>query len=407
MVLHSHMLNPRAFLEDCLRFGLRGLWLAGMPWRHINAAIDTDFNYNVSDDGKTSWTAKTDRQWENQDDEMVKKMKCPYCSTALSIPWTTCGLDETYKGDKPPGLIGSGYGDGKLDYQCSGCSKTINKELLSVVKFVTDSKALFFKTYPMPGTILDLSSGMPELPPISELQRQILPRTFPNRMITKKLRSQVLGLVTPSSPPGTSMERVKQLIERVLDDDDTVRAIDGFDTIADKFKRYALGPSSKMVVRKMMSRYWENFSPFALDLCGAVMRQGIFVEKMYRIDWLHSPSASPTMQRLLGKYHRFFSLMAANTKKVCVPTLDIDLAWHTHQLSPAAYYKFSKAKTLKFIDHDDKIDEEKLSTSFEWTSKAYQEAYGEVYSECTCWYCESRWHKIPKYISICPYDRNS
>lgn len=46
-------------------------------------------------------------------------------------------------------------------------------------------------------------------------------------------------------------------------------------------------------------------------------------------------------------------------------------------------------KTRRLIDHDDKIDEDKLSTAFEWTSKEYQEIYGEVYSECTCWYCES------------------
>lgn len=46
-------------------------------------------------------------------------------------------------------------------------------------------------------------------------------------------------------------------------------------------------------------------------------------------------------------------------------------------------------KTGKFIDHDDKIDEIKLTSAFEWTSKKYQQLFGEVYSECTCWYCES------------------
>lgn len=47
------------------------------------------------------------------------------------------------------------------------------------------------------------------------------------------------------------------------------------------------------------------------------------------------------------------------------------------------------SKTARFIDHDDKIEEDKLSTAFEWTSKTYQELYGEVYSECICWYCEA------------------
>ena len=53
-------------------------------------------------------------------------------------------------------------------------------------------------------------------------------------------------------------------------------------------------------------------------------------------------------------------------------------ASRSHQLSPKAYYDYSMAKCQKFIDHDDKIEEDKLSTAFEWTSKVYQEAYGEV-----------------------------
>ena len=34
-------------------------------------------------------------------------------------------------------------------------------------------------------------------------------------------------------------------------------------------------------------------------------------------------------------------------------------------------------------------DEDKLATSFDWMVKTYQQKYGEVYSECFCWYCES------------------
>lgn len=82
--------------------------------------------------------------------------------------------------------------------------------------------------------------------------------------------------------------------------------------------------------------------------------------------------------------------MGKHPAQVAVPTLDVDLAWHTHQLSPAAYYTWIGEKVGgKFVDHDDKIEENALSAAFEWTSKTYQETYGEVYSECTCWYCES------------------
>lgn len=106
------------------------------------------------------------------------------------------------------------------------------------------------------------------------------------------------------------------------------------------------------------------------------------------------------MMRLITKYQRFIDIIAQNPGHVAVPTLDVDLAWHTHQLSPRSYYDYTVEKTTKnndsvtgkdgrFIDHDDKINETKLTSSFEWTSKIYQETYHEVYSECTCWYCES------------------
>lgn len=83
----------------------------------------------------------------------------------------------------------------------------------------------------------------------------------------------------------------------------------------------------KAAIRKMMSRYWSNSSMFALDLVGAVIRQGSFIEKMHAIDWLHSPAVRSTMQRLLMKYDRYFTILSQHPGQTAVPTLDIDLAW--------------------------------------------------------------------------------
>lgn len=114
------------------------------------------------------------------------------------------------------------------------------------------------------------------------------------------------------------------------------------------------------------------------------------------------------MDRLLQKYQRFMLIMTEYPMSLTVPTLDVDLAWHTHQLAPRAYYKFSTyntamstSKEAKFIDHNDKIDEDQLSNSFELTSKTYLEKFNEVYSECTCWYCEGLFN-APRSSSIRP-----
>ncbi len=110
---------------------------------------------------------------------------------------------------------------------------------------------------------------------------------------------------------------------------------------------------------------------------------------MHTIDWLHSPGLTSSMDRFIKKYLRFFAIMRRYRSKVAVPTLCIDLVWHTHQLNPLSYYTFSDATTNMLIDHDDKIEEAKLSEAFAWTSKVYQQRFGELYSECTCWYCEA------------------
>ncbi|KAB5549504.1 hypothetical protein GE09DRAFT_966956 [Coniochaeta sp. 2T2.1] len=384
MVWHAHMLNPRAFLEDAMLAGHRQLWNTGFPWAAINSAIDNKFNYNVSDDCKSNWTVRTGRSWESVDDPMFKSMQCPACNTPIQIPWTTCGLDETYKGDKKPGIVGNGYGDGNLLYKCPACVVVIDKELLAVSKFCKDTEALLARGRPMPGTVLDPVMGMPEI--VHAPYTQVYSRTFPNRMLQRVLRIEVVELIHPGITPHPTMHTVRGMIENVLTSNKQIRAAD---SVALSPIKYKLSVTARITVRKMMARYWENFTLFALDLGGAVLRQGAFVEKMVKIDWLHSPSAASTMTRLLTKYERFFDIMASHPKNTAVPTLDVDLAWHTHQLSPSDYYAYSKFKTTKFIDHDDKIDEDKLSESFEWTSKVYQEKYGEVYSECTCWYCET------------------
>lgn len=213
--------------------------------------------------------------------------------------------------------------------------------------------------------------------------------TFPNRLVALELRSQVLEIITKKAASKPTMMDIKVLIEDAIKQDSVVRKVNSKPSTGRGGK---LNPEERLAIRKMMSRYWDNHSPFSMALGGAVIRQGTFVDKMHGLDWLHSPASLTTMSRLLTKYDRFFRIMATNPDKTAVPTLDVDLAWHTHQLSPRSYYGYSLSNTAgdKFIDHDDRIDEGKLSDGFEWTSKQYEKNYGEVYSECTCWYCEGK-----------------
>ncbi|KAJ3561231.1 hypothetical protein NPX13_g9029 [Xylaria arbuscula] len=378
MVWHAHMLNPQAYFEDCLRHGLRDMWHAGMPWQLVNDAIDTDFNYTVSFEGMATWEENTGRKWDNVNDSFAKILPpCPNCGTQNAVSWSTCGKPEGSRDDSPSTSLigGTGYGDRDFTITCTVCDKTLKRDYLEVCKFTTDVQNLLSHQHPMPGTILGLRSGMTQKLPPPGVDKDRFQPAFPNRLIRYTLRSKLYD------PPPQTMGDVRNLIEKELADPAIIQFVESVVTAREKKRRYRLGRDARVYVRKMMSRYWGNSSPFSLELGGAVLRQGIFTEKMYKMDWLHSPAARETMIRLITKYERFTDIMGKNPNKIAVPTLDVDLAWHTHQLSPASYYEWMVSKTARFIDHDDKIEEDKLSTAFEWTSKTYQELYGEVYSE--------------------------
>lgn len=109
LVWHAHMLNPRIYLEDCLRHDHAALWTSGMPWAIVNAAIrGPTFEYVVSEACVAHWTSRTNLAWRNEDDPDTKEIKCPSCDATVSVPWTTCGQEEGYQGSqyvKPVPLV--------------------------------------------------------------------------------------------------------------------------------------------------------------------------------------------------------------------------------------------------------------------------------------------------------------
>lgn len=278
-------------------------------------------------------------------------------------------------------MKGTGYGDRDFLYGCDKCGGQVSHELLRVAKFRKDTENLIMRDWPLGGTILSTKIGIPNAPLEKELDSHY--ETLPNRLIGLGLRSNVLELIDTSNP---SINSVKELIENALRDKAIVRKVNQRLAV----ESGSLKPEERRSIRKMMSRYWDNSSIFALELGSAVIRQSGFVDKMQSIDWLHSPAVRQTMNRLLTKYARFIEIIATFPMEGAVPTMDVDLAWHTHLLSPKAYFDYTIMKCKRFIDHNDKVDEDSLSTRFEWTCKTYEKLFQEVYSECTCWYCEGK-----------------
>ncbi|KAJ6021871.1 hypothetical protein N7540_007375 [Penicillium herquei] len=383
MVWHSHMLNPRNYLEDCIRYGKMSTWQTGFPFEIVNACID-DRTLEYAPDGasKVSFEHQMKLQWDNLQDPLEKKLECPCCKHTILVPWTegamTSPLKDAFKRS-------TGFADKSFETVCKHCLGKVNHGRLRVAKFHKDLIGLLEHDRSIPGALLNMN-GMPDdmkLTRPSILQDNMI---FPSRFL--KACGKDLAAYTD-----TRIDRCRDInqLSTWLETELRQRAV----LKASAQNRTTLRPGEKIHFRRMMSRYWDNFSPFALDLVGAVIRQSTFVQKMDNMDWLHSPAVMETADRLIRKYTIFLTIMFDNPKQMAVPTLDVDLAWHTHQLHPSRYYSYTtgfsaEKSSPRFIDHDDKVDENKLSECFEWTSKMYRRATnGLIYSECTCWYCEA------------------
>ncbi|KAK0336597.1 hypothetical protein LTR94_008207 [Friedmanniomyces endolithicus] len=349
------------------------------------------FAYRPDNEAESLFTASTMLPYDNLADARDKAMDCPSCKTTIMVPWTTVsayGTKEKYTTSMLPAAIdavlsqGSGYCDPVFYADCPTCPKTVwTHQRLKAAKFCGDVQLLLERGLPLGGTLFGLDGlpgkvaghkdgswkGMNLLPNdllYEGLGKTIVDSQYLNRGGLNQNMTSIRGVIEEALRDRSYMRRVRQSLSTRLD------------------------RAQKIAIRRMMSRYWENSSPFALDLVGAVIRQGSFIEKMHNIDWLHSPALPSTMGRLLTKYQRFVGIMA-DRLHMAVPTLDVDLAWHTHQLSPYGYLNYTVINTKQFIDHDDKVAETALNDAFAWTSKTYQRLYDEPYSECTCWYCEA------------------
>ncbi|KAK2737213.1 hypothetical protein FQN55_001234 [Onygenales sp. PD_40] len=382
MVWHAYMLNPRNYLEDCLRRGKMSLWATGMPWDAINDALDTDFNFIPGEKAIGHFAMMTDRLWDNLLEPPTKPIPCPKCQVTIHAQWASGShdmgsLDLPFEQSK-------GYADKNFRVTCSSCRLIITHDTLRVAKFRRDMDRLSTHQIPMPGTLLSLT-GVPETARWS-FHAMNANMMLPNKLLSppSHLHEKLLSCTDYNSHPAATIEDIRDAFKDAFKKE---RSLLRKARVTSPVSRH-----ERISIRRLMSRYWENSSPFALDLVGAVIRQGTFITKMDSIDWIHSPTLSSTMTNLLEKYKIFMRIISTRNGTLGVPTLDVDLAWHTHQLWPQAYFRYSLHATRgqTFIDHDDKVDQNTLNDAFERTSRRYQEiTRGKLYSECVCWYCEA------------------
>lgn len=124
-------------------------------------------------------------------------------------------------------------------------------------------------------------------------------------------------------------------------------------------------------------------------LADNVHRQATFVDKMHLQLWIRSPAVGGTLRRAVDRYDKFLRLFALYPGKMLVPTLDIDLVWHTHQCSAHAYAESVKRRTGVFINHNDKLGSRVLQNGMDQTKELFFVRFGQEYERCLCWDCEA------------------
>ncbi|KAF5021926.1 hypothetical protein F66182_6029 [Fusarium sp. NRRL 66182] len=127
----------------------------------------------------------------------------------------------------------------------------------------------------------------------------------------------------------------------------------------------------------------------------AVIRQTSFIDKMNTHMWIRSPALQGTVRRGIERYLNFCKLVKVS-KSTVVPTLDIDLVWHTHQCTAKHYGKAIKVLSGKFVNHDDTIDKPKLGDGFGETRRLYRVHFGQEYRICGCWDCQALLTELEK-----------
>jgi hypothetical protein len=283
MVWHSYMLNPRAFAEDCLRMGKMDFWAQGMPWEAINFVINPHtLEYSPPAGAMQAFEGMTGRKWNNLDDSDTKRVTCPKCRALLDVPW--CSPREKKSDGVQYELStilegGNGYAESDFKFTCKGCSNVLNHKYLELVKFKNDVEMLASQDIPMPGTFLSMR-GLPERVKLTSGASNAL---FPNQLIKKFMLKEIVELGQHGNSGGNlSLDKVKELIEPAVKSANNARndKFGGLLTIkvnGRPVKANLVSKGARISVRRMMSRYYGNASPFALDLVGAVIRQGQFV----------------------------------------------------------------------------------------------------------------------------------
>ncbi|KAG2040497.1 hypothetical protein BDR03DRAFT_915553 [Suillus americanus] len=344
MVWHSYLLNPSWYAEDTARIStLKPLTHFTDYFPNLLANPDLLTTDAPQHERVSAWERRTKSPYDpfaSAANLTHKSVECPYCHRTILSPFL-----------KPDG---KGYAQSNFSVECE-CAQRITKELLGLYKLAknivepTAPDRYLAATLHTPRNIYDTGRG-----------NMIKKRVLSSHIIFRK---------------NNASDRSRQILINVKYSAARMRAV------LNKHLKPRL-------LNKIMGAYTDD-RVFSLDLVGAVLRQASFVKKMVDLGWTEpgyfaSEVDIVALQHCIARYHAFLNIMAESPASFFVPTLDIDLGWHTHQLMASRYQNDCLSLVGRYVNHDDKVEEGQLATSFDITCRAWNDRYHVPYMHCGC-----------------------
>ncbi|KAJ2897352.1 Glycine-rich domain-containing protein 1 [Zalerion maritima] len=127
------------------------------------------------------------------------------------------------------------------------------------------------------------------------------------------------------------------------------------------------------------------FPEHRFDIPAAMGRQFGFASKMHRAGWndgrRYAPGASELfLDRARERYAKFLKVVRDYEGGSHVPTLDIDLVWHTHQLAAGGYREWTRRYCGRVVNHNDDVEGGVLELGYEGTEEIWGREFGERYT---------------------------
>ncbi|KAJ3481678.1 hypothetical protein NLI96_g7488 [Meripilus lineatus] len=322
MVWHSYTLNPSWYAEDCQRLKvLRPL--RDLRDKLLAAIVDIGDigSHQPTEERKRKWTEQTGTSFDPFDaipHLTNRTVQCPTCEKRVSTPFVN--------------KQGSGYAQFVFNIQCE-CGQSITKEVLGAAKFAQDMA----RDHKNPNTLETHGSGV-------YLAGTLYSPTGFDDVAAGRIKDTLRthDAFRSASPD----EQTAQ--------DEIMKATGGSMSFIKTVALSKMKVSGERRVARIMGAYTDD-RPFSIDLVGAVVRQGSFIGKMYDFGWTEpgyfdTPEDEVVLLHAIARYHAFLDLMKASPASFFVPTLDIDLVWHTHQMMGYVYGFHCKTYILRYID---------------------------------------------------------